>query len=325
MWFQTTEKDFDQEFPGHYFRRIHKVRVSVLALTPAARGIRATLTNVGPSRVTVPGTAGFVQQTLPASNESVSLSSPQNASGLFDLDIQSELKLPFEGVGVDSLWHFELPMPANPMDFDSIADVQVTFEYTAKYSADYRAELIADPVKLPRTFSGVRVFSFRSELVDQWYALHNPPPAPAAPALTDVHATFAVDAADFPSGMNNVRVKRLTLYVPLATDANGNKIDLSKDAKSRTIGLGFGASGTPAFSRSIPTLWLWHRALRTHGSVSFRKDAVAFGTWTLVLPGTQTMLDLLRKDQVKDILLAMTCEADLPDWPTGLRPKRALF
>lgn len=326
MWFQTTEKDFDQEFPGHYFRRIHKVRVSVLALTPAARGIRATLTNVGPSRVTVPGTAGFVQQTLPASNESVSLSSPQNASGLFDLDIQSELKLPFEGVGVDSLWHFELPMPANPMDFDSIADVQVTFEYTAKYSADYRAELIADPVKLPRTFSGVRVFSFRSELVDQWYALHNPPPAPAAPALTDVHATFAVDAADFPSGMNNVRVKRLTLYVPLATDANGNKIDLSKDAKSRTIGLGFGASGTPAFQSLDPDSLAvaqsaadaWFRQLPA-------KTQSPFGTWTLVLPGTQTMLDLLRKDQVKDILLAMTYEADLPDWPTGLRPKRALF
>ena len=50
-----------------------------------------------------------------------------------------------------------------------------------------------------------------------------------------------------------------------------------------------------------------------------------FGAWTLVLPATQTILDLLRADQVKDILFAISYEADLPDWPTGLRPKRALF
>ena len=323
MWFQTTEQDFDQEFPGHYFRRIHKIKVSVLALVPPARGIRATLTNIGPSRVMVPGTAGFELRTLPASNESVSLTSPQNASGLFELDIQSELKLPFEGVGVDTLWHFELPMPANPMDFDSIADVQVTFEYTARYSADYRAELVANPQKLPRVFGAVRVFSFRAELADQWYALHNPPLAPAA---TDIHATFTVDASDFPSGMNNVRVKRLTLYMPVSPDSSGNQIDLSKDSLSKSIGLAFGASATPAYqsldsdsmvvAQSAADAWFRQLPARTLSP---------FGTWTLVLPNSQTILDLLRNDQIKDILLAITYEAELPEWPSGLRPKRALF
>lgn len=323
MWFQTTEQDFDQEFPGHYFRRIHKIRVSVLALVPPARGIRATLTNIGPSRVMVPGTAGFELRTLPASNESVSLTSPQNASGLFELDIQSDLKLPFEGVGVDTLWHFELPMPANPMDFDSIADVQVTFEYTARYSADYRAELVANPQKLPRVFSAVRVFSFRAELADQWYALHNPPLAPAA---TDINATYTVDASDFPSGMNNVRVKRLTLYMPISPDSSGNKIDLSKDPLSRSIGLAFGSSATPAYQSLDPDSLVvaqsaadaWFRQLPA-------RTLSPFGTWTLVLPNTQTILDLLRNDQIKDILFAITYEAALPEWPSGLRPKRALF
>lgn len=323
MWFQTTEQDFDQEFPGHYFRRIHKIRVSVLALVPPARGIRATLTNIGPSRVTVPGTAGFELRMLPASNESVSLTSPQNGSGLFELDIQSELKLPFEGVGVDTLWHFELPMPANPMDFDSIADVQVTFEYTARYSADYRAELVANPQKLPRVFSAVRVFSFRAELADQWYALHNPPLAPAA---TDISATFTVDASDFPRGMDNVRVKRLTLYMPISPDSSGNKIDLSKDSLSKSIGLAFGASATPAYQSLDPDSLVvaqsaadaWFRQLPA-------RTLSPFGTWTLVLPNSQTILDLLRNDQIKDILLAITYEAALPEWPSGLRPKRALF
>ncbi|HMY58945.1 MAG TPA: hypothetical protein PK472_11855, partial [Pseudomonadota bacterium] len=99
-----------------------------------------------------------------------------------------------------------------------------------------------------------------------------------------------------------------------------------KDAKSRTIGLGFGTSGTPAFQSLDPDSLAvaqsaadaWFRQLPA-------KTQSPMGTWTLVLPGTQTMLDLLRNDQIKDILLAMTYEADLPDWPTGLRPKRALF
>jgi hypothetical protein len=309
------------EFPGHYFRRIRQVKISVLALVPPVRGIRATLTNIGASQVTVPGTAGFTTQVLPPSNDSVSYTAPQNASGLFELDVQPELNFPFEGVGVDTLWHFEMPMPANPMDFASIADVQVSFAYTALYSADYRAQLLADTVRLPRTYSGVRVFSFRNELVDQWYALHNAPPAPI-----DLRATFTVDASDFPSGMSNVRVRRLTLYMPISADANGVIVDLSKDNASKQIGLALGNDAAPALqaldsdsliaAQSAADPWFRQLPAKTLSPV---------GTWTVVLPATQAILDLLRADQVQDILFAISYEADLPDWPSGLRPKRALF
>lgn len=321
MWFETPEKDFDLEFPGHYFRRIRRVRVSVVALVPVARGIRATLRNIGPSRIVVPGTSGFETQVLPPGNDEVSYTAPQNSTGLFDLDIQPELNLPFEGVGADSLWHFEMPMPSNPMDFASIADVQVTLEYTALSSADYRAELIADPVKLPRTLSAVRVFSFRDELVDQWYALHNAPPAPA-----DLRATFSVDDSDFPRGISNIRVRRLTLYMPITPDAAGVTVDLSKDSLSRQIGLAFGADAAPAVQALTSDSLI---AAQSAADPWFRqlpaRTLSPFGAWTLVLPATQTILDLLRADQVKDILFAISYEADLPDWPTGLRPKRALF
>lgn len=321
MWFQMSEKDFDLEFPGHYFRRIHKVRVSVLALVPGSRGIRATLSNIGPSRVKIPGTVGFVSQTLPPSNDVVSLTSPQNASGLFDLDIQSELRLPFEGVGVDSLWHFELPKPANPLDYSSLADVQITFEYTAMYSPDYRAELLADIVKLPRTFQGVRVFSFRNEVADGWYALHNPPNAPA-----DLRATVNIDASDFPAGMSNIRVRRLTVYMPISPNTDGSKVDLSKDPSSKVVGLALGDDAAPALqafnsdglssAQSAADPWFRQLPARTQSP---------FGTWTLVLSNSQAMLDLFRADQVRDVVFAITYEADLPDWPTGLRPKNALF
>lgn len=321
LWFEMREQDFDREFPGHYFRRINKVKVSLLALIPTAFGIRATLANIGPSRVVVPGTAGFETRILPPSNDRVSLTSPINATGLFDLDIQSELRVPFEGVGVDSLWHFELPKPANPIDFSGIADIQITFEYTALFSADYRGELLADPSKLPRTYQAMRVFSFKNELVDAWYTLHNAPLAPA-----DLRASFTVDASDFPGGMRNIRATRLTLYIPILPDADGNTPDLSKDALSKKIGLALGDSAAPAIqfinsdgvvtAQSSADAWLRQVPARTRSP---------FGTWTLVLPATQAILDLLRADQVRDILFAISYEADLADWPTGIRPKRALF
>ena len=39
--------------------------------------------------------------------ERIALTSPINATGLFELDMQPELLLPFEGAGVDMGWEFE--------------------------------------------------------------------------------------------------------------------------------------------------------------------------------------------------------------------------
>lgn len=320
LWFETKEVDFDREFPGHYFRRIHRVRVSVLALTPPVRGIRATLRNVGASRVVVPTLTGFSTQTLAPSHDEISLSAPQNASGLFELDAQPELRPPFEGIGVDTQWHFELPKPSNFMDYDSIADILITFEYTALNSNDYRAELVQSPAKLPTTFSAVRVFSFRNELVDQWYALHNAPLAPG-----ELRVQFRISPQDFPSGVSRIRVRRITFYMPMNEDARGQKADLSTDVNSKLIGLGFGDASGPAkqaldkdhIIRSESAADAWFRQLPANLS--------PFGTYTVVLPGTQAVLDLLRADLIRDILIAFTYEADLPAWPTGLKPKTQLF
>ena len=43
LTFATPQELFDREFPGHYLRLIKRVRVSVVALLPPLRGVRATL------------------------------------------------------------------------------------------------------------------------------------------------------------------------------------------------------------------------------------------------------------------------------------------
>jgi hypothetical protein len=56
--------------------------------------------------------------------ESVALTSPTNATGLFDLEPQSPMLLPFEALGVDTVWEFRMPRAANWFDYSTIADGQ---------------------------------------------------------------------------------------------------------------------------------------------------------------------------------------------------------
>jgi hypothetical protein len=170
LTFATPMALFDRDFPGHYLRLIKRVRTSVVALIPPNQGIRATLTTSGVSRVVI---GGDIFQTLSVRRdpESVALTSPMNATGLFELETQSELLLPFEFTGVDTMWHLEMPKAANPFDYRTIADVLFTIEYTSLSSLDYRQQVIQ---QLDRTVSADRPYSFCHQFADQWYDLNNP-------------------------------------------------------------------------------------------------------------------------------------------------------
>jgi hypothetical protein len=73
-----------------------------------------------------PGGGPFETVTLRRDPESIAFTAPVNATGLFDLEPEGNLLLPFEGMGVDTIWRLELPKPANPIDYQSIADVLLT-------------------------------------------------------------------------------------------------------------------------------------------------------------------------------------------------------
>ena len=101
----------------------------------------------------------------------MALTSPINATGLFELNPQPEMLLPFEGIGVDTTWELRMPKASNFFNYDSIADVLITIDYTALDSHDYRQQVIQtwDPV-----INADRAFSFRHQFADAWYDLHNP-------------------------------------------------------------------------------------------------------------------------------------------------------
>jgi hypothetical protein len=202
--FATPMSLFDSDFPGHYLRLIRRVRSSLVALVPPDRGIRATLYSNGISRV-ITGREGMFGEVIVRHDPSVvALTSPINATGVFELDVQSDLLLPFEGSGVDTTWELRLPRAANPIDFSSIVDVLFTIEYTALTDDDYRRQVVTR-LNADRDRGADRVFSLAQDFPDAWYDLNNPPDA------AHRQVTLTLRDLDFPLGVDNVGTAAITV------------------------------------------------------------------------------------------------------------------
>lgn len=304
--FATPMALFDRDFPGHYVRLIKQVRVSVVALVPPNQGIRATLANTGVSRVIIIDDAGnFGPVVVRRDPQLIALSSPTNATGIFDLAAQPTMLLPFEGLGVDTSWELIMPRASNPFDFSTIADVLLTIDYTALDSPDYRQQVIR---QLDPSMSADQAYSFRYQFADQWYELHHPQQFD-----TPMVVTFATERNDFPPNLTDgPTIRQVVLYfVPNA----GQPFEIS----SVSLHFGAGIGGTANTINDItstrggnPAAW------------APMIGEPAAQQWTLDLSGSSvmgpepslTIQDVFAKEYVADILFVITYEGTLPPWPS---------
>jgi hypothetical protein len=299
MVFATPMAWFDRDFPGHYLRLIHKVRTSVIALIPPNQGIRATLSTTGTSRVVI---GGDIFQTVVrnAGPESVALTSPINATGLFELEQQSELLRPFEGLGVDTIWEFRMPKAANLFDYRTIADVLITIEYTALHSFDYYQQVIQT---LKPTLSADRAFSFRHQFTEQWYDLHN-----SEQTSTPMTVSFQTMREDFPPNLENLKIQHVTLYFARTSGQTFEvpvlKLQFTETGASSPVG-----SGATSLDGMIST------RSGNAGSWMAMLTKAPLGTWELVLPNTVEMKNRFKKGEIEDILFIITYAGRTPEWP----------
>ncbi|GIJ51670.1 hypothetical protein Val02_85560 [Virgisporangium aliadipatigenens] len=294
--FNTPMRLFDRVFPGHYLRLIRQVRVSLVALVPPQQGIRATLTASGVSRVVVKGES-FATVTVRRDPEQVALTGLIAASGVFELDTQAEMLLPFESMGIDTAWVFQLPRPANPIDYDMVADVLVTIDYTALSDPDLRRQVIEE---IGDVASADRAYSLRSDFPDGWFALHDT--APGARPVVE----FTTLRSDFPRCLDDLRLAHVVLYLVPGTE-EPNEADVFDLRLTPERGA---AAGGPA--RTTPD-----------GVISTRR---ANGTAWLGLQGTAPVGDWriefepalagrLADGSVTDILLVLSFAGRTPPWP----------
>lgn len=297
--FSTPMELFDRSFPGHYLRLINRVRTTVIALIPPTDGINATLTSTGLSRVVV---GGDIYQTIIVRRdpESVALSSPMSASGVFELDTQAEMLYPFENIGVDTSWEFRLAKAANRFDYRTIADVLLSFEYTALNSFDYRQQVINT---LDTYFSGDRAFSFRAQFADQWYDLHNPDQN-ASPLTVQ----FKTVREDFPPNLEELRIQHVLLYFIKASEET---FEVPVSAFRFTEQGGANKAGGSA--TSIDGVISTRRG--NAGSWTAMIGKSPFGEWELSLPDNQQIRKWLADDLIEDILFVITFSGLTPRWP----------
>ncbi|HUG67047.1 MAG TPA: neuraminidase-like domain-containing protein [Pirellulaceae bacterium] len=209
-FFSLPEETFDLDYPGHYFRRIKSVSLTLPCVTGPHTTISCTLRLLKNSiRInTADGDNGYPRNTdddgLPADDtrfiennipvKAIAASSAQNDSGVFELSFRDERYLPFEGAGAISQWSLELfndlptnnPDPANPdfgrplrqFDYSTISDAVLHLKYTAREDAGpFKNAAIArlrEYLSEDDPTRSVRVFNLRQEFPTQWHRFLNP-------------------------------------------------------------------------------------------------------------------------------------------------------
>lgn len=203
------EEIFDLDCPGHYFRRIKAVAVSIPCVTGPYASVNCSL-RLEESRIRKKPTAlggkwypddpsgddRFVSFSV--TNDSIVTSVGQNDTGMFEMNLRDERYLPFEGAGVISKWNLELLGKPRPFDYDTIADVLLTVRYTARAGAP--AATVSGEATSWLKANAVRLFSIRHEFPSEWARFQRAQVAPGQTAtlafeLKDDHFPFRMQEA----------------------------------------------------------------------------------------------------------------------------------
>jgi hypothetical protein len=170
---------FDLDCPGHYFRRIKSVAVSIPCVTGPYASVNCGLRLLGshvrtkailldgewyPADPENPDTERFT--VYPVAKDSIVTSSAQSDTGMFEPSLRDERYLPFEGAGVISKWAVELLGMPHQFDYDTIADVILTVRYTARAGAPQVT--VSPAVATWLKANSTQLFSMRHEFPSEW-------------------------------------------------------------------------------------------------------------------------------------------------------------
>ncbi|ULL16716.1 insecticidal toxin protein [Paenibacillus sp. H1-7] len=190
------ESLFDMDGPGHYFRRIKSVALSIPCVTGPYSSVNCTLTL---QKSTIRKSSSlrdnqYVRDQAAdddrfsdyfGSTQSIVTSSAQNDSGMFEVNLRDDRYLPFEKAGVISEW--QLQLPADPskdelcqFDYSTISDVIMHIRYTAREGGEplrvAAKEAINEEIKTNAAAGCVRLFSIRHEFPTEWAKFQNQKP-----------------------------------------------------------------------------------------------------------------------------------------------------
>ncbi|PSH61678.1 hypothetical protein CU102_26790 [Phyllobacterium brassicacearum] len=309
---ELPETLFDLDCPGHYFRRIKSVSMTIPAVTGPYTTLACTLRLVRSSiRRQSTLLSGAYARDLAGDDprfednfgaiQSIVTSSGQGDSGLFELSFRDERYLPFEGAGVDSRWRLELQSEFRQFDHDSISDVILHLNYTAREGGGVLRDAAIQHLQAGfnalvtgETAPGLlQAFSARHEFPTELHRfLH--PPTESGPS------TLALDLAQnrFPFLLQgrDIRIDQVHVFLRLAdefadADASGTRLSLAHPGGEDVID--FGAAVSLGQTRQV-----------TLGAVSSEP-----GGWTFTVAGVGPALagpsGTLDPEAIEDLLLIL--------------------
>ncbi|NDY70684.1 hypothetical protein DO021_03335 [Desulfobacter hydrogenophilus] len=305
MVFSTPQSLIDQQFPGNYLCLVQQVSVSVVALISPTYGIRGVLTSAGISKTVVGGDT-FQTVTLRHLPERLALTSPVTSSGQV-LELQPDaqgLQNPFEGMGFASQWELKMPKANNVFDYNTIATVLFTIDFTALHSYDYEQQVIE---QLDRSVSANRTFRFRYEFADAWYDLNNPDRTD-----TPMRVRFETRHEDFPPNMDGLRIQHILLYF-IRKDGETFEVPVHQLLFMET-----GTQGSVGGSaQTVDGVISTRRGNSTSWLPMIGKSP--FGEWELAFADAQAdvlrIRDLFTEELIEDILFIITYEGTKPAHP----------
>jgi hypothetical protein len=129
--FELTQKMFDDDYPGHYRRRIKSISLTLPVTVGPYEDIRAILSQTY-SRVEMSPAPGQTPKDNLRSSQQIALSTGVDDSGMFTLNFQDDRYLPFEYTGAVSKWQLRFPNHNNQLqNIESATDIILHLSYTA--------------------------------------------------------------------------------------------------------------------------------------------------------------------------------------------------
>lgn len=279
------ETVFDMDYPGHYFRRITSVSLSIPCVAGPYTAVACTLTLTSNHlRTDATLLSGKYERDLLnadprfrdeiAAIQSIATSSAQRDNGMFELNFRDERYLPFEGAGALSSWHIQLNQALPQFDFSTISDVIIHLNYTAREGGDLLKSKAVEALNtrlsnmaLAESRHGLfRIFDIKREYPDKWYTfLH-----PANPA--DDQQVILENLQD--------RLPYFTRQFPTKKARRIDVVAQMKDGQTYKVMLSPLGNTEPDFLSLTPTAV--YQGL-DQASKDLTGSEVALGTWTLKL------------------------------------------
>jgi len=244
--FTVPEEAFDLDCPGHYFRRIKSVALTLPCVAGPYTSVNCTLTlqnstirigtdlpgnkyaRRGPDDVRFNDYYGTLQ--------TIVTSSAQSDSGLFETNLNDQRYLPFEASGaVNSQWQLTLPSDVPQFDFDTITDAVLHIRYTAREGGDIlKAAAVSNLQTLinkAQTIGSVCLFSIRHEFPSQWAKFQSATIGGATPTA-ELQLSFVAELYPFWSQgiVGSNPVKAIEFFAEMSPGNSASSININDKA-----------------------------------------------------------------------------------------------